>query len=342
MTRFSTRATALALAILGFASPLTSANAGTLEDVRQRGTLNCGVSTGLFGFSVRGSDGQWSGFDVDYCKAVAAAVLNDPSKVNYVPLAATERFPALREKRIDILSRNTTWSLEREAGLGLLFAGIIYHDGQGLMMMRKPGVTSALELTGTTICVQDGTTSRRNLADYFRANSMTFTERVMPTSADVLKGLESGACDAMTTDQSALYAERLKLAKPADATILPDIISKEPLSPVVRADDVGWFNIARWTLYALINAEELGISSSTLKDAQNSRNPDVRSFAGADGGLGKMLGLDDAWAMRAVGASGHYGEMFERHLGVRSRLGIPRGLNLLWNQGGILYAPPLN
>jgi general L-amino acid transport system substrate-binding protein len=318
------------------------AKAGTLEDVKARGALNCGVSTGLFGFSERNAQGQWSGFDVDFCRAIAAAVLNDPAKVNYVPLNATERFPALREKRIDVLSRNSTWSMEREASMGLLFAGIMYHDGQGLMVMRKPGVTTALELTGASICVQDGTTSRRNLADFFRTNSMTYTEKVFPNSAEVLKGLEGGACDAMTTDQSALYAEKLKLAKPADATILPDMMSKEPLAPVVRADDLAWFNIVRWTRHMLVNAEELGVSSSTLREALNSQNPDVRALVGVDGGLGRMIGLDDAWAVRAITATGHYGEMFERHLGVRSRLGIPRGLNLLWLHGGILYAPPLN
>ena len=318
------------------------ASAGTLEDVRARGMLNCGVSTGLFGFSERDTQGAWSGFDVDFCKALAAAVLNDPAKVTYVPLPANERFAALRDKKIDLLSRNSTWTLEREAGLGLLFAGIVYHDGQGIMVMRKPGITSALELTGTNICVQDGTTSRRNLADFFRNNSMTYTEKVFPTSAEVLKGLESGACDAMTTDQSALYAERLKLVKPSEATILPDVLSKEPLAPVVRADDIAWYNIARWTRHVLINAEELGVSSTTLREALNSKNPDVRSLIGAEGGLGKMLGLDDAWVVRVITATGNYGEMFERHLGVRSRLGIPRGLNLLWLNGGILYAPPLN
>ncbi len=329
-------ATALALALAG-----PSAEAGTLEDVRARGTLNCGVSTGLIGFSARDTNGQWSGFDVDFCRAVAAAVLNDPAKVTYVPLTAAERFGALTEKRIDLLSRNSTWNLEREAGLKLLFAGIIYHDGQGVMAMRRPGITSALELTGATVCVQEGTTSRRNIADFFRNNSMTYTERVLPTSAEVLKALESGGCDVMTTDQSALYAERLKLAKPAEATILPDIITKEPLAPVVRADDLAWFNIVRWTLYALVNAEELGVGSQTLTEALNSKNPDIRSFTGQEPGLGR-LGLDDAWAVRIVSATGHYGEMFERHLGVRSRLGIPRGLNMLWVQGGVLYAPPLN
>lgn len=329
----------IALVLAGAAAP---AKAGTLEDVRARGTLNCGVSTGLFGFSERNAQGEWSGFDVDFCKAIAAAVLNDPAKVAYVPLPANERFAALRDKKIDLLSRNSTWTLEREAGLGLLFAGIVYHDGQGLMVMRKPGITSALELTGAGICVQDGTTSRRNLADFFRNNSMTYTDKVFPTAAEVLKGLEGGACDAMTTDQSALYAERLKLAKPSDATILPDVLSKEPLSPVVRADDLAWFNIVRSTRHMLVNAEELGVGSATLREALASKNPDVRSRVGLEGGLGKMLGLDDAWAVRVLTATGHYGEMFERHLGVKSRLGIPRGLNLLWVHGGVLYAPPLS
>jgi general L-amino acid transport system substrate-binding protein len=317
------------------------AAAGTLETVKQRGALQCGVSEGLFGFSVQHSPGEWSGFDVDFCRAVAAAIFDDPAKVTFVPLSASERFDALRAGRIDLLSRNSTWTLEREAGLGLAFAGITYHDGQGFMVMRVLNVTSALELDRATVCVERGTTSQLNLADFFKANSMTFEERAFPSSAEALGAFQSGQCNVLTRDQSALYAERLKLPRPGDAIILPDVISKEPLGPATRADDIAWFNIVKWVNFALVNAEELGISSATVAEATGSRKPDVRRFVGAEGGLGKMLGLEDAWALRAVRATGNYSEIYERNLGLKSRLGIPRGLNQLWSMGGVLYAPPL-
>ncbi len=330
----------LAVGILLWLAP-ASAHAGMLEIVRQRGTVLCGVSTGLLGFSQRDEKGVWAGFDVDFCKAVAAAIFNDPAKVTYVPLSAAERFEALRGGKVDVLSRNSTWTLEREAALGLLFAGITYHDGQGFLVMRRPTVISALELDGAKVCVQSGTTSELNLADYFRANSMKLEVFAFPTSAEALKGLESGQCDVLTTDQSALYAERLKLAKPADGLILPDIISKEPLGPVTRADDVAWFNLVKWVNFALVNAEELGITSTNTAEAVASVKPEVRRFTGADGDLGRRLGLDNGWALQAIRAVGNYAEIYERNVGTRSRLGIPRGLNQLWNTGGILYAPPL-
>ena len=311
--------------LLGAAALTMSASfshAGTLDEVRQRGTLSCGVSQGLAGFSERDSKGEWTGFDVDFCRAVAAAIFNDPKKVAYVPLSATERFDALKSKKIDVLSRNSTWTLEREAGQGLLFAGIAYHDGQGFLVVRKPQITSALELDKTSVCVQDGTTTRANLADFFVANSMTFREVLVTSASDAVKALNEGRCDAFTSDQSALYSERLNLTKPADGVILPDVISKEPLGPAVRADDVAWFNLVRWTLYAAIK-------------------PDVRRFTGAEGGFGAMLKLDADWAIRAVKVVGNYGEMFERNIGTRSRFGVPRGLNQLWSNGGILYAPPV-
>jgi general L-amino acid transport system substrate-binding protein len=320
---------------------IAPAGAGTLETVKQRGALQCGVSEGLFGFSEQNSQGEWSGFDVDFCRAVAGAIFDDPSKVNFVPLSASERFDALRAGRVDLLSRNSTWTLAREAGLGLAFAGIAYHDGQGFMIMRDRNAVSALELDGAKVCVETGTTSQLNLADFFRANSMTFEEHVFPSSSDALKAFQTGQCNVLTRDQSALYAERLKLTRPADAVILPDVISKEPLGPVARADDFAWFNVVKWVNFALVNAEELGISSANAAEATTSRKPDVRRFAGLEGGLGKMLGLDDTWALRAVRAVGNYGEIYERNLGAKSRLGIPRGLNQLWSMGGILYAPPL-
>ena len=322
-------------------TPALPARAGTLDTVKQRGALQCGVSEGLYGFSDRNGQGEWSGFDVDFCRAVAGAIFGDRSKVMFVPLSAGERFDALRAGRVDLLSRNSTWTLEREAGLGLAFAGVTYHDGQGFMVMRDLNVTSALELDRARVCVEQGTTSQLNVADFFAANSMTFEERAFPSGAAALEAFQSGHCNVLTRDQSALYAERLKLTRPADAVILPDIISKEPLGPVTRADDFRWFNIVKWVNFALVNAEELGISSQNAAEAAHSRKPDVRRFAGAEGGFGKLLGLEDAWALRAVNAVGNYSEIYERNLGVKSRLGIPRGLNQLWNMGGVLYAPPL-
>ena len=331
----------LAAAAFLSAGAAVAAQAATLEDVRKRGSLNCGVSQGLPGFSDRDAKGQWSGFDVDFCKAVAAAVLGDASKVSYTPLSANERFDALRSGKVDVLSRNSTWTLEREATMGLLFAGVTYHDGQGFLVVRRPQVISALELDGVSVCVQSGTTSQANLGDFMRANSMGYKELVFPTLAEAIKALESGQCDAFTADQSALFAERIKLANPGAAVILPDVISKEPLGPVVRADDVKWFNVVRWVNYALINAEELGISTATIAEASASQKPAVRRFVGAQGNLGQALGLDNAWALKSVQAVGNYAEVFERNIGSRSRLGIPRGLNQLWSTGGILYAPPL-
>ena len=329
--------------IAGAAALLASGSlrAGTLDDVKQRGTLTCGVSQGLAGFSERDSKGEWGGFDVDFCRAIAAAIFNDPNKVAFVPLSATERFDALKAKKIDVLSRNSTWTLEREGELGLIFAGIAYHDGQGFLVLRKPQITSALELEGASVCVQDGTTSRLNLSDFFKSNSMTYREVLITSAADAVKALNDGRCDVFTSDQSALYAEQLNLTKPTEGVILPDVISKEPLGPAVRADDVAWFNVVRWTLYALINAEDIGVSTATIDEAAKSTKPDVRRFTGAEGGLGSMLKLGDGWALQAVKAVGNYGEMFERNIGARSRFGVPRGLNQLWSNGGILYAPPV-
>jgi general L-amino acid transport system substrate-binding protein len=333
-------------AMAGMAVALTCASAasgtaGTLETVKQRGVLQCGVSEGLFGFSERNEQGDWSGFDVDFCRSVAGAIFDDRSKVAFVPLSASERFEALRAGRVDLLSRNSTWTLEREAGLGLAFAGITYHDGQGFMVMRDLNVSSALELDRATVCVESGTTSQLNLADFFRANAMTYDERAFASAAEALAAFQAGQCNVLTRDQSALYAERLKLPRPAAAMILPDVVSKEPLGPVTRADDFAWFTLVKWVNFALVNAEELGISSLNAAEAKASQKPDVRRFAGQEGGFGRMLGLDDAWALHAVTAAGNYAEIYERNLGVSSRLGIPRGLNQLWSMGGVLYAPPI-
>jgi general L-amino acid transport system substrate-binding protein len=313
----------------------------TADQIRQRGSLNCGVSTGLTGFSERRPDGTWAGFDVDFCRAVAAVVLGDPAKVTYMPLSASERFDALRQGRIDLLSRNTTWTMQREVGLGLLFAGVNFHDGQGFMVRRDLNITSALEMGGRSVCVQAGTTAENFAGDYFEGNSMQVTIRTLPDAAATLAAFANRQCDAMTTDNSGLFAERLRLPRPADAVILPDIISKEPLGPVTRADDVRWNTIVKWVNFALINAEEIGVSSSNLDAARASRKPDVRRFTGAEDDLGTPLGLPRDWALRAVAAVGNYAEMYERNVGTGSRLGIPRGLNQLWTQGGILHAPPV-
>ena len=256
------------------------AAAGTLESVKQRGILQSGVSEGLFGFSERNGQGEWSGFDVDFCRAVAGAIFDDRTKVSFVPLSAGERFDALRAGRVDLLSRTSTWTLEREAGLGLAFAGITYHDGQGFMIMRDLNATSALELDRARVCVETGTTSQLNLADFFRANSMTFEERAFPTASETLNSNHSGQCNYKTRHHSALYAERLKLHLPGDAIILPDVISKEPLGPVTRADDFAWFTIVKWVNFALVNAEEIGISSRNADEAATSAKHVVRRFAG--------------------------------------------------------------
>ena len=330
-----------ALPVLAAGLVALPAVAGTLDKVKQRGTLECGVSEGLRGFSEKDAQGRWAGFDVDFCRAVAAAVLGDAGKVNFTPLSAGERFEALKQGKVDLLSRNSTWTLGREAGLGLAFAGITYHDGQGFLVARSLGVDGALSLDKAKVCVEAGTTTQLNLGDFFRANSMSFEEKAFPSAAEALSAFQSGQCNVLTRDQSALYAERLKLPKPGDAVILPDVISKEPLGPVTRSDDFPWFNIVKWVNFALVNAEELGVSAANADEAVASTKPDVRRLTGAEGGFGKSLGLDEAWAIRAVKATGNYSEIYERNLGVNSPLGIPRGLNQLWNMGGVLYAPPM-
>lgn len=331
----------LKLAALLASLAVLPAAAGTLERVKQRGTLECGVSEGLFGFSEKDAQGRWSGFDVDFCRAVAAAVLGDPAKVKFTPLSAGRRFEALKQGQVDLLSRNSSWTLAREAELGLAFAGVTYHDGQGFMVPRALNVDSALALDKAKVCVEAGTTTQLNLGDFFRANSMAYEEKAFPGAAEALAAFQSGQCNVLTRDQSALYGERLKLPKPGDAVILPDVISKEPLGPVTRSDDFPWFTIVKWVNFALVNAEELGVSAANADAALASAKPDVRRLTGAEGGFGKALGLDDSWAIRAVRATGNYAEIYERNLGVNSRLGIPRGLNQLWSMGGVLYAPPM-
>ena len=319
----------------------SGATAATLDDVKARGQLVCGVSTGLPGFSNPDDKNVWAGIDVDVCRAVAAAVLGDASKVKYTPLTAKERFTALQSGEIDLLSRNTTWTATRDTSLGLNFAGVNYYDGQGFMVTKKLGVKSALELDGAAVCIQAGTTTELNLADYFRLNKMKYSAVVFDTSDQTIKGFEAGRCDMLTSDQSQLYALRIKLADPNSAMVLPEVISKEPLGPVVRQGDDQWFNIVKWTMYALVNAEEMGVTSANVDQMKGSDNPNVKRLLGTEGDAGPNMGLTADWAYQAVKQVGNYGEMFERNVGQGSPLKIGRGLNALWSQGGIQYAPPI-
>jgi len=318
-----------------------SATAQTLKTVKDRGTLVCGVSQGVLGFSTIDDKGVVSGFDADFCRAVAAAVLGDGSKVRFVALSAADRFPALKSGSIDLLSRNSTWTMGRETELGLLFTTVTYYDGQGFLLPKARNVLSALELDASKVCVQAGTTTEANLADYFAANGMKFEAVKVANPDEAVKAYMAGTCNVLTSDVSQLYGERLKLAVPTDHMILPDVISKEPLAPVVRGDDAQWFNIVKWVGFALLNAEELGVTSQNATDALKSQKPDVRRFVGNEGGFGGRMGLSETWAINAVRAVGNYGEMFERNIGSRSKLGIPRGINHLWSLGGIQYAPPM-
>lgn len=313
----------------------------TLEKVKKAGVISCGVSTGLPGFSNPNSNGAWEGIDVEFCQAMAAAVLGDKGKVKYVPLTAKERFTALQSGEIDVLSRNTTWTLQRDGTLGLNFVGVNYYDGQGFMVKKDLGVKSALELDGASVCVQSGTTTELNLSDYFRSNGMSFKPVVYDTYDATVKGFESGRCDTLTTDQSGLYASRIKLADPDSAVVLPEIISKEPLGPVVRQGDDNWFNIAKWTLNTMINGEEFGITSANVDEMVNSKDPNIRRILGQDGPKGKGLGLNDDWGYQIIKQVGNYDESFQRTVGADSPLQISRGVNALWSEGGILYAPPI-
>ncbi len=312
----------------------------TLRSVHDRGKLLCGVNTGLPGFASVDERGNWSGLDVDVCRAVAAAVLGDANKVEFKPLTAKERLTAVQSGEIDLLSRNTTWTLSRDTGQGLHFTGISYFDGQGFMVSKALGVKSARELNGAAVCIIAGTTTELNLADYFRTHGMTYEPVVFDTADQTSRGFEAGRCDVLTSDQSQLYAVRIKLAEPDKAVVLPDVISKEPLGPVVRQGDDDWFNIVRWSLFALVNAEELGVTSDNVEEMKASSNPEVRRLLGVEGGAGKGLGLADDWVYKVVKQVGNYGEVFNRNVGADSPLQIERGLNALWENGGLQYAPP--
>jgi general L-amino acid transport system substrate-binding protein len=313
----------------------------TLKRTIGRDAVLCGVNSGLPGFSTPDDKGNWSGFDVDFCRAVAAAIFDNPSKVKFVSLDASERFKELQNRKVDILSRNSTWSMSRETGYDLYFPAVAYYDGQGFMVPSGRKVDSGLALDGSKVCVQDATTSQLNLADYFRTNNMKYQEIKFGKLDDALKAYDSGQCDTFTSDISQLYALRLRLAKAGDHDILPDVISKEPLAPVVRQRDDDWMMLVKWTLYAMINAEELGITSKNIDEALKSKKPDVMRLVGTEGAYGEELGLTKDWAARIIRHVGNYGEVYERNVGAGSKLAIPRGLNQLWSAGGIQYAPPM-
>ena len=334
---------ALRVVLATFVSIALSAgaiSAQTLASIKQRGALVCGVSEGIAGFSSL-TDKGWVGFDVDLCRALAAAVLDDASKVRYVPLNAENRFAALQSGAVDVLSRNTTWTMSREIELKLVFPATTYFDGQGFLVRKSRNATSALELNDVKVCVEGGTTTELNLADYFSTNNMKFERITFASGAEAVKAYDAARCDVLTSDVSQLHAERLSLARPDDHAILPDVISKEPLGPAVRQGDEQWANIVKWTVFALINAEELGVSSASIDEAVKSKKQEVMRLVGTEGNFGEQAGLTRDWAVRIVRSVGNYAQIFERNVGVESKLGIPRGLNHLWSNGGILYAPPI-
>ncbi len=319
-----------------------AAAAGTLDDVKERGKLNCGVTTGLVGFAAPDANGEWEGFDVAVCRAVAAAVLNDASAVEFVPTTGKTRFTALASGEIDMLARNTTWTFSRDVDLKFEFVGVNYYDGQGFMVPKELGVSSAKELDGATVCIQTGTTTELNLADFFRSNNISYEPVPIETNAEAQQQYLAGACDVYTTDASGLAATRATFEDPSAHVVLPEIVSKEPLGPLVRHGDNEWGDIVRWTLNALITAEELGVTSANLGDlsAAAGGNPEVNRLLGTEGNLGEMLGLPADWAVKALAVSGNYGEIFEANIGESTPIGLARGLNAQWTNGGLLYSPP--
>ena len=318
-----------------------SAGATTLEDVQLRGVLNCGVSHGLPGFSNADKNGKWTGLDVDVCRAIAAAVLGSAEKVKFTPLTNKERFTALQSGEVDVLSRNTTWTLMRDTALGLNFAGVNYYDGQGFMVRKDLGLKSAKELSGAAVCVTIGTTTELNLADFFRANKMDYRPVKFETAAALVAAYDAGKCDAYTTDRSALAARRLLLKEPEKHMILPEVISKEPLGPVVRHGDDQWLDLVKWTLYAMLEAEESGVNSKNVDQMKESGNPAIRRLLGIEGDLGKNLGVDNGWAYRIIKQVGNYAESYERNVGSNTPLRLPRGVNKLWKDGGLHYPMPI-
>ncbi len=332
-----------ALSAAGLATALTAgaAAAGTLDDVKARGKLNCGVTTGVPGFAEPDANGVWQGFDVAVCRAVAAAVLSDSNAVEFVPTTGKTRFTALASGEIDMLARNTTWTFSRDVDLKFEFTGVNYYDGQGFMVPADLGVSSATELDGATVCIQTGTTTELNLADFFRSNNISYEPVPVETGAEAVQQYNAGACDVYTTDRSALAAQRANFEDPDAHVIMPEVVSKEPLGPLVRHGDNEWADIVRWTLNALITAEELGVNSANLAEmAGGSNNPEVNRLLGTEGDLGAMLGLDAEWAKRAIGVEGNYGEIFDRNIGESTPIGLARGLNAQYYEGGLIYSPP--
>ena len=311
----------------------------TLETVKERGKIKCGVNTGLAGFASPDSNGNWTGIDVDVCRAVSAAVFGDDSKIEYVALSAQQRFTALQSGEIDMLARNTTWTLQRDVSLGLNFGPTNYYDGQGFMVRKDSGITKQEDLAGSTVCVQPGTTTELNLADFFRKTGMKYTPVIIENKDESVAAYFSGRCDVYTTDASGLAAERTKAENPADHAILPFVISKEPLAPAVRHGDDQWYDIITWTVHAMINAEEMGLTSANIDEHLNSTNPGIKRII--DSELGSNLGLDNKWAYNIIKSVGNYGESFARNVGTETPINLPRGINNLWNNGGILYAPPI-
>jgi len=319
----------------------TASMASTLDDVQARGKLNCGVSTGLVGFAAPDANGRWNGYDVTICRAVAAAVLGDSDAVEFVPTTGKTRFTALASGEVDVLARNTTWTFSRDVDLKFDFVGVNYYDGQGFMVPKSLGVSSAKELDGATICIQTGTTTELNLADFFRSNNMSYEPVPIETNAEAQQQYLAGACDTLTTDASGLAATRAAFENPGDHVVLPEIISKEPLGPVVRHGDNEWGDVVRWTLNALISAEELGITSANIDELmKGTNNPEINRILGTEGNMGEMLGLDADWAVRAIKVGGNFGEVFEANIGEKTPLGLSRGLNAQWTDGGLIYSPP--
>ena len=331
----------LFLALTALAALAGTAQAQTLDKVRQRGTLICGTSQGVAGFSQPDAKGGWSGLDIDWCRALAAAIFDDPTKIRLIPLSSKDRFTALQSGEIDVLARTATWTLARESALGLAFTAVNFYDGQGFLVRKSAGLKSAKDLNGASICTIQGTTSELNLADYFRANGLKYEVVAFQDQPDVENAFKAGRCDAYSTDTSGLSSARLKMDKPDDFGLLPDIISKEPIGAFVRKGDGQWFDIVRWTLFAMVDAEEFGITQVNLKDQMASTNPEIRRLVGMEGAFGESMGLTKDWAVRILRHVGNYGESYERNLGTASLMKMDRGLNRLWSKGGIMYAPPI-
>lgn len=334
-------ATVALSAVLGMTATAAFAQSTTLQAVMDKGFVQCGVTGGVRGFSAPDENNNWTGLEVDYCRAIAAAIFDDADAVRYTPLTSTERFAALSSGEIDVLSRTTTWTMTRDTSLGINFAGVMYYDGQGFMVRRSDGISSALDLGGASVCIESGTTTELNAADYFSTNNIEVNTVVFEEQDEVLQAYEDGRCDVYTTDSSALAAERLNLEDPSAHVILPEIISKEPLGPSVRQGDDGWFNIARWVYFLLLNAEELGVTQANVDDMLASENPNIKRLLGVEGTFGEMLGLSNDWGYRIISKLGNYGEMYARHVGPETEIGLERGVNALWTQGGIQYAPPI-